>query len=569
MSKKTPTGRSLADFTIPSQTTPHQLLAAEETLLETIGKDEPCIIGQRPPNTPSDDNTIRAEFLRFLLLGGDDEVAVHESGISIHGAAICGRLNLRGSSAQSELFLNECLLTDDVEATDAILKTLMFNGCRMKSLLGFRASISGSLAVRFKTEVQGRIMLWNARIDGFADFRGARIIGAYDATAKRAVSISLEGAKIGGLVELCADVEAPISASRMRADSDIWLSGCTIRLNDAAGKAVDVENPDEAPIVLDLSDTATSGNLRWTTSPDGALGYPSIEGSVDLRRCSTNAILDNPAAWPKPFIDDGGRPLQACIWLAGATYKNLQTMPFVENVDRIAWIEKQPRLELVRHFKPQPFEELRRALVLAGDEQQALRVAERKEHYRYTHLKSMQWRRIRLAATDLRRLPNALSALLAWASIFSVNLFWGTCAGYGYRKGRAALVVVLAWLAFGFLYQSAEKQGIFAPNVVALYLNQALHDQCKKNWADCTASPEEYGKFNAWIYSAGLMFPFIDLSSEKLWAPMRRHYTASLGGYRVQLPEIFIKGMTYVQVVLGWLSGVMLIGIASRMLSSR
>lgn len=71
-------GRSLADFA--------PLLPAEEKLRAACARGEPCKLGDTVPDKASEANRVRAEFVRFLLLGEDEETPVHESGVHLEGA---------------------------------------------------------------------------------------------------------------------------------------------------------------------------------------------------------------------------------------------------------------------------------------------------------------------------------------------------------------------------------------------------------------------------------------------------------------------------------------------------
>lgn len=59
----------------------------------------------------NDDNKVRAEFLRFLLLGGDDRVAIHENGVrSARPLLLQGALDLRSTVIDTIFNLKHCTL---------------------------------------------------------------------------------------------------------------------------------------------------------------------------------------------------------------------------------------------------------------------------------------------------------------------------------------------------------------------------------------------------------------------------------------------------------------------------
>ena len=75
-------GRSLADFRIDGATTPNGLHPAEERLLDCAARGKECDIALGSPREEAaPENTVRGAFLRFLLLGGDEDAPVHEKGV--------------------------------------------------------------------------------------------------------------------------------------------------------------------------------------------------------------------------------------------------------------------------------------------------------------------------------------------------------------------------------------------------------------------------------------------------------------------------------------------------------
>ena len=60
-----PAGRTLAEF--------QPLKPAEQKLLEACRQGTGARISDKRPETATDNNTVRAAFLRFLALGGDEQ----------------------------------------------------------------------------------------------------------------------------------------------------------------------------------------------------------------------------------------------------------------------------------------------------------------------------------------------------------------------------------------------------------------------------------------------------------------------------------------------------------------
>jgi len=99
-------GRALVD--LQNQGSPSGLLPAEDRLLAAVIKGERCSFLEEEALAAldrglacvrADEKTcksapVRAEFLRFLALGGDAASPMHERGIEIAGAYVVGTLDL-------------------------------------------------------------------------------------------------------------------------------------------------------------------------------------------------------------------------------------------------------------------------------------------------------------------------------------------------------------------------------------------------------------------------------------------------------------------------------------------
>src|SRR5712692_9237120 len=81
-----PRGRSLVDF--------GELGAAEKRLLDACAVGRIAQLAAKQPVAESVDNRVRAEFLRFLALGGDEGSVVHEKGVQLVGGWVLGDLDL-------------------------------------------------------------------------------------------------------------------------------------------------------------------------------------------------------------------------------------------------------------------------------------------------------------------------------------------------------------------------------------------------------------------------------------------------------------------------------------------
>lgn len=70
-------GRSLGDFA--------PLSSAETVLLDAARRGVDAVIATDRPSAETDANRVRADFVRFLALGGVADAPVHEHGVQLIG----------------------------------------------------------------------------------------------------------------------------------------------------------------------------------------------------------------------------------------------------------------------------------------------------------------------------------------------------------------------------------------------------------------------------------------------------------------------------------------------------
>jgi hypothetical protein len=103
-------GRSLDDFS--SVFIGRELFPAEEALLKACAEGViPALPRERPdkPEQRTQANRVRAAFLRFLMLGGDEAAPVHEQGVQLRGAWIDGSLDFEGAILPHDVALQNLL----------------------------------------------------------------------------------------------------------------------------------------------------------------------------------------------------------------------------------------------------------------------------------------------------------------------------------------------------------------------------------------------------------------------------------------------------------------------------
>jgi hypothetical protein len=135
-------GRWVGDFL--DQAPPSGLLPTELKLLQACAQGWGCVLpvsealsallaGQTTEDSQQavvlkiavEPNRVRAAFLRFLALGGDEFAPVHESGVELHYAFVDSKIDLRGAKCVGRLALSNCFVDGALLVEDATLGILI------------------------------------------------------------------------------------------------------------------------------------------------------------------------------------------------------------------------------------------------------------------------------------------------------------------------------------------------------------------------------------------------------------------------------------------------------------
>ncbi|RJP67990.1 MAG: membrane-associated oxidoreductase [Comamonadaceae bacterium] len=111
---------------------------------------------------------MRAPFLRFLLLGGDEQAPVHEQGVQLAGAFVEGQLDLGGCRIPHNMDLKHCRFTDLLFAQDARVQGLItLQGSYLtQGINADRLQCDGGLSLRNGFKATGEVRLLGAQIGG-------------------------------------------------------------------------------------------------------------------------------------------------------------------------------------------------------------------------------------------------------------------------------------------------------------------------------------------------------------------------------------------------------------------
>ncbi|MGI1660627.1 hypothetical protein ACRDNQ_00170 [Palleronia sp. KMU-117] len=548
---------------------------AEVTLIDGLGNGMLDTLGTSGlPEAGDDSRRVRADLIRFLLLGGPDAPRMHEKGLRLGGAWIVGTLDLEGCRVPRDIGLLDCRFDATPVLLSAIIDTLAFDGSDLPGLTANRLDARGDLLFRAAT-IRGRIELRGARIGGDMILDGARLDspgdralqaerisvrgGALFRGASVRGGIALPGGRIGGNLDLIgATIESPeglaIEADSVQVDGDVTLrlarvTGAVSLVTARIGGDVDLSEATlgaSQEVTVDLGRTTVAGAFFLR---QGA----KVTGTLSLNGATLGAIVDDPESWPAK----GDLRLNRCLYgaILGGT---------VDARARLDWLARQTPERWNEDFWPQPYEQLASVLGAMGHDEDKRRVLIEKERL------SRRARRHRAGCLPTRlmlRLNDGLMGmttgygrlpLLALVWIFAL---WGAGAAfYAHLDRTSALrpnapVVLRApeWV----LCATPRTDSAFLPSLGAE--RAGLADPGEAQLVCFRRQPEAsaYPAFNAAMLSADAIIPGLASGQSTYWSPDTRTPAGYVG-----------KWFMYVQSIAGIALGLLAVAGFSGMVKS-
>jgi hypothetical protein len=536
-------GRSLGDFRIEGKDTPHGLWPAEEKLLEATARGEACDIARKLPEEATDDNRVRGAFLRFLLLGGDENAPVHEKGVMLYRAYVDGDIDLESAPAAQPLTLAWCRIAGKLIGRNARLGRLILQGSHIRGIRCDGAKVMGSVflydgfaaegEVRFhsaevggafncgngtfknpgstalacdRAKMTGDVFLRNGfTAEGKVSFVGAEISGQFSCnkgTFKNPGGYAFDCSriKVTGTVILGEGftAEGEVRFLNAKIAGDMGCAGGSFKNEKAKSRRSD-DVPLTAGDALNLGGSRISGIL-WL-GPGAAPNNQQvvIEGSINLQSTHATVIVDDVKSWPTTSVNTEEHGALPCvIRLDGFTFDRFLGVAPTDAATRLKWLQRQPADHRGKNFRPQPFEQLAKVLRAMGHENDARLIAMYKQQYLQPQY---------LARTTWWR----------WPFVWLIGLLWGLFAGYGYRPHRLIVTLLALWLGCAAAYHLAAENGAFAPADAQVWTSD-LRKTCEPNWTACADIADLIG-FNALTYSADTLVPIIDLKQRATWSP--------------------------------------------------
>ncbi|MFI5527974.1 oxidoreductase [Kitasatospora sp. NPDC051853] len=451
---------------------------------------------------------VRAEVLATLLLDGPPAASGRVASIKLSGAYVTGPLRLAGARIEQYVELHDCRFEKKVLISEAQASTLRLIRCLIPRLEASRLVTEGDLhlarcifpqGIRLTDAKIGTDLLLNqASIGGDKFGRALAADGLkvqQDCEIERAFvhgEVSLRTAHIGGRLSFrgaqlhavpgryCLNLAHIAVVNTMYLGGSLdggWADSHSI-YGDGYGAPVPVDSPstplrcfggvrlvdgrfENALLITHAEFHLAEGqelSLRRIQTPELRFTcHTPPTGKVSLSRARIGNLVDNPASWPQ----DGH------VGLSGFTYESLRPDRPFSVEQRIAWLEGA-----LGEYQPEPYEQLAAALRRDGRDEDAREVLYAKHRRRRTTLPllSRLWGRLQDATV-----------------------------GYGYRPGRAALWLLLAW-AVGTAWFATHEPAPLKPDEKATW-NPYLYSLSKVipliNLAPDTWNPDRTGQFVA------------------------------------------------------------------------
>jgi hypothetical protein len=551
------------------------LSAAEKRILAELKHGDFDRLGDGlVPAEASPERVIRAEVLRFILIGGDDENRPHEKGIRVSGGWIQGALDLEGCRIPRDIRLKDCVLDTVPNLRSAIIDNLFLDGSIVPGLQADRIEARGGIHLR-SAVVNGEISLSSGRLGGSLECDGTRIENpehwAIVADGLSARSILLRGANIRGGIQMTgvrlggdldvtgAKIESAgkiaISANGLEAGGGVILRGATIegatklvgaRIDgDLDATGVSLSQPGD--IVLQLNRAVIRGGFFLC---DGAI----VKGALDLTAASIDTIHDEQACWPAK----GDLLLNRCLY-------NAFIGGPADAERRLEWIARQEPKRWGEDFWPQPFEQLALVFREMGHDEDARVVLVAKERLQ------RQARRERTSNLLWRRLLSFKDRLL------------GITVGYGRLPLRSFAWLFLFWLVGVAIFNFADSQSALKPNspvvlrspewtmcgisqseqrlmpaTEQLARGRAENGQSQLDCFRHQIEASSFPPFNPWMYSLDTLFPVLEIGQKEVWRPDPNQRWGSL-----------VMTYFYFQAVVGWALSLLAIAGFSGLVKSK
>lgn len=489
------------------------LTPAERELIRCAVEGEECVRaeGEAPPEgDPNPDVHIRANVLRYMLLGGCETKRCDVDSVQLKGAHITGHLILNYQTIPGNVILENCRVVDEMQMLHSTVNLLSFPGCFITDLLAQGIHVKGGCYLREIT-CSGTIDLTSATIEGQLDFSDTKIL---------------------------SNSEFSLNAQRLVAKEDVMLEGIfvqsTVRLIGAEIHGdiycTDARFFSENSIALFAQSIRCHGALMWEN-------VTTKGGRIDLTNSKVGTLADSPSDWPTDIDLDHFVYDQ----IISATTDPKSRLPWLESGDTIN-----------NTFTPQPYSHFANVLEGMGRSADAREIRYHRD------------RKIAMVNFETRE------GISRWV-MGAWNILRHGVVGYGHKPlwpfgWMIVLIALTAWPA-----TLAWNAGDMAPNSDVVLTSDAwakieAHEAMPGNvWAanslpqsnavigtfDATqdisdwhtkAPGRDWESFNAIAFGIDVVIPIVNFGQTDAWAP------STTRGYWGK----FMFYLRWIMMALGW-----------------
>jgi len=500
--------KTLADF--------QPLKPAEGKLLECCQNGKLALIGEERPTEKTEENEIRAEFLRWLILFS--KIEIDPIGIQLQGAWISGPFYLDSVQCSCMLGFWECFFAEILFLRLATTQSIHADGSLFQ--LGIRADgliCQGSIHLRNGFEAKGEVRFLGAKISGNFDCINASF---------KALNENQEA--------LCCDeinVQGSVILRDVRSEGEIRFLGAKINGDFSCTNTI-FKSLNKDQYLL----SCNSINIRDGLFLKGTCKI--LNGKIDLTDAIVGSLNDDENFWEQETLIKAQ--------LDGFKYGHIYG-----NTSASFRLEKM--LGKMSKFKPQPYKQLAKVLRNMGHDRDADEVMIAL-HDKKLELSKESWR------------YKAFRKLYKWTS------------EYGYRPMRTLKIMASIWFLFGCIYWYGANVAVFAPSNPLIFQKQDYNCTIDKNGTKWFALPKDYNESNNWYiaspseyttfqpfwYSLDIILPVVDLKMENDWGIV---IPSPEGNWSDMIPftttNHFIRFLTWVESLAGWGLSLMLVAILS------
>ena len=522
---------------------------AERAFVAHMAEGKPCILGvTRPRPGDKDAHVIRADLIRFFALGGSDENPLKGGVIKLRGALVPDALHLNYTRLPYTLVFNDCHFNDVINMGHSECHYLDLSGsCLRRGLNGQGMTVHKSVLMcrsyALGSDVflsEGGVFLFAANIGGGLHCNGGKFkAGMHNENG----AIAGDGAKIGGNLFLRDGFSAEGGVRFLGASIGVDLDCTDGKFVNKRGCALAVDGAKingkmslsqgffaEGDVAVQLSGVDIAGGLDCyggTFKGDVIAQDAKIKKALvwlEVQGCGTVRL---PYAAVGVVADDEETLRESLrkftFHLDGFSYTRFANIVKVKS--RIAWLNNRPKDV---PFSPQPFEQAAKVLFAMGHDSDAREVLLEKERRLTEH--------------------GGISGLRKFARRY----IWDCFAGYGYRLRRTIAWSAAVILAGTGIFDYADDFCHIVPSQPAVVVSDKYADAQTHKCAIESAPTKEtvrlfpdYPKFQPFMYSVDVFFPFFALHQEPYWEPK--------AGEGNEIVLYLLRMWFWFEVAAGWL----------------